>query len=75
MRCDELTERLFEVGSRLLPEALRGLDSGALESVAQDDDLASVTRLIKKEDGEIDWGVSADQIARMNRAFHPWPGY
>ncbi len=74
VRCDELTERLFDVGSRLLPEALSGLASGALEPVVQDDGLASVTRLIKKEDGEIDWQVPAEQIVRMNRAYHPWPG-
>ena len=74
LRCDELTERLFDIGSGLLPEALRGLDSGLLEPVAQNDGLVSLTRLIKKEDGEIDWRVPAEQIVRMNRAYHPWPG-
>ncbi len=74
VRCDELTERLFDIGSQLLPVALWGLESGALKPVAQDDDLASVTKLINKEDGEIDWHVSAETIARMNRAFQPWPG-
>ena len=74
VRCDELTVRLFDVGSRLLPEALSGLASGALEPVAQNNGLSSVTRLIKKEDGEVDWAVSAERIVRMNRAYHPWPG-
>lgn len=74
VRCDELTYQLFDVGSRLLPDALKGLESGALKPVAQDDGLASVTRLIKKEDGEIDWRMSAERIVRMNRAYHPWPG-
>ena len=74
VRCDELTERLFDLGSRLLPEALSGLASGTLEPVAQDDGSASVTKLIKKEDGEVDWADSADRIVRMNRAYHPWPG-
>ena len=73
-RCDTLTSELFEIGSRLLPEALNGLESGALNPVPQDDSLASVTRLIKKEDGEIDWYETADRIVRMNRAYHPWPG-
>ena len=74
VHCDELTVRLFDVGSRLLPEALQGLVSRELEPVPQDDELASVTRLIKKEDGEVDWGMSAERIVRMNRAYHPWPG-
>ena len=74
VRCDELTAKLFEVGSLLLPEALIGLDSGRLKPVAQDDAGSSITRLIKKEDGEIDWRVTAEQIVRMYRAYHPWPG-
>lgn len=74
VRCDGLTARLFDVGSRLLVEAINGLETRALTPKAQDDGLASVTRLIKKEDGEIDWDVPAVQIMRMNRAYHPWPG-
>ncbi|MYA59718.1 MAG: methionyl-tRNA formyltransferase [Chloroflexi bacterium] len=73
-RSDELTIDLFDAGSRLLPEALRGLESGNLSPVPQDDASATVTRLIKKEDGEINWQMASDEIVRMNRAFHPWPG-
>ena len=73
-QCDELTERLFGIGAQLLPEALRGLDSGSLKPVPQDDATATVTSLLSKEDGEINWEYSADRISRMNRAYRPWPG-
>ena len=73
-RCDSLTERLFDVGSQLLPRALSELASGELVPRAQDDSAATVTRLIRKSDGVIDWRCSADSIARMNRAYYPWPG-
>lgn len=74
VRFDELTAKLFDVGSLLLPGTLIDLDAGRLKPVVQDYAGASVTRLIKKTDGEIDWSVTSDQIVRMNRAYHPWPG-
>ena len=73
-RCDELTERLFEMGAEMLPEVLCGLASGELRAKPQDERCATVTRLIKKEDGIVDWGLTASEIVRMNRAYHPWPG-
>ncbi len=73
-RCDLLTEKLFGIGAEMLPKALRGLASRALVPRSQDDGEATVTRLIKKEDGIVRWGHPAEQIVRMNRAFHPWPG-
>ena len=73
-RCDSLTERLFDVGTQLLPRALNELDSGELVPRRQDDSAATVTRLIRKSDGDIDWRLPADLIERMNRAYHPWPG-
>ena len=35
---------------------------------------ATFTTLVKKEDGEIDWTDNAERIARMVRAYEPWPG-
>ena len=73
-RCDALTESLFEIGSQMLPAALKGLASRKLKPVAQDHAMATTTRLIKKEDGLIDWHLPAETIIKMNRAYHPWPG-
>lgn len=73
-RCDELTERLFEMGAGMLPGTMRELGAGRLVPRAQDDEMATVTRLIRKEDGMVDWDDSAERIVRMNRAFLPWPG-
>ena len=73
-RCDELTERLFEMGAGMLPGTMRELSEGRLVPRAQDDEMATVTRLIRKEDGVVDWDDSAERVVRMNRAFCPWPG-
>lgn len=74
IRSDELTETLFKIGADMLPDVLEQMNNGKIMPVPQDAERATVTKLIKKSDGEIDWTLSADKIARMNRAYHPWPG-
>ena len=73
-RSGSLTEELFTLGSALLLEALAGYAAGTLAPSPQDDSQATYTKLLKKEDGAIDWGAAAIQIERMTRAYDPWPG-
>ncbi|MBM4452353.1 MAG: hypothetical protein FJ024_07770 [Chloroflexi bacterium] len=40
----------------------------------QDESRASYTKQIAKEDGEMDWQLSAVELWRRVRAFDPWPG-
>lgn len=74
IRSDELTETLFKIGADMLPDVLEQMNNGKIMPLPQDAESATVTKLIKKSDGEIDWTLPADKIARMNRAYHPWPG-
>lgn len=71
---DELTDRLFSLGAEMLPGVLDGWSRGDINAEEQDESLATVTKLIRKSDGEVDWSASAGLIERMNRAYHPWPG-
>jgi len=73
-RSGALTEQLFTLGSALLLEALAGYAAGTVTPSPQDDSQATYTKLLKKEDGAIDWGTAAIQIERMTRAYDPWPG-
>ncbi|MFW6174333.1 MAG: methionyl-tRNA formyltransferase [Chloroflexota bacterium] len=70
----ELTERLFRMGGDLLLETLSRWESGELAPQPQDDAQATVTRLIEKSDGELDFSRPAVELARAVRAFDPWPG-
>ena len=74
VRCDALTEQLFDLGAGVLPEVLKDYGAGKLKPHLQNESDATVTRLLTKGDGNIDWKAHADRIVRMNRAFHPWPG-
>jgi len=68
-----LTERLANVGAEALLEALPLWISGELTPQPQDEQQASYTRMMRKEDGEIDWYRPADLLARQVRAYTPWP--
>ncbi|MGI8855169.1 MAG: methionyl-tRNA formyltransferase [Thermomicrobiales bacterium] len=69
-----LSATLAESGAPLLVDtAARWLDR-QIEPEPQDDAAATVTRLLKKEDGAIDWHAPAARLARMERAYSPWPG-
>ncbi len=69
-----LTNELFELGSRLLVEALAAYADGSLLPAPQDDTQATYCAMLQKSDGVIDWNASAAQIERMTRAYDPWPG-
>ncbi|MCY3544515.1 MAG: methionyl-tRNA formyltransferase [Chloroflexi bacterium] len=70
----DLTPRLFKIGAQLLAECLPQCRDGAANAMPQREADATITRLLTREDGAIDWTNSADYIARQVRAYHPWPG-
>lgn len=61
-------------GPRLLLETLKRHNEGAITPVPQNDADASVTRLLKREDGRVDWSEPMTLIERKSRAYAPWPG-
>jgi methionyl-tRNA formyltransferase len=70
----DLTKSLSELGAELLIDTLPKYLAKKLRSKPQDNSQATTTRLIKKEDGVIDWSLPAEDIARRVRAYNPWPG-
>jgi len=71
---EELTARLFELGASLLVDVLPAWAEGRIEPKGQDRSFVTMTKILSKEDGEIDWRLSAEMIARQVRAHYPWPG-
>lgn len=67
-----LTARLAEMGARLLVDALEGFDE--IAEVEQDHARATVAPRLRKEDGELEWEIGAQEIDRRVRALQPWPG-
>lgn len=71
---ESLTGRLFVAGARLVVAALAKLEKGDLQPIPQDGAQATFTRLLTKEEGELDFAREALQLWRQVRAHHPWPG-
>jgi methionyl-tRNA formyltransferase len=69
-----LLQTLAEEGAELLSETLPRWLAGEVEPRAQDESQATVTSLLKKEDGIIDWSQPAVELWRRVRAYNPWPG-
>jgi methionyl-tRNA formyltransferase len=68
----ELSERLAAAGADLLARTLDQLPHIVPEP--QDESQASYAPVIRKEDGRIDWGLSAREIVNRIRGLVPWPG-
>ena len=68
----ELGERLAVAGAGLLERTLAGLED--IVPQKQDDAQATYAPILKKEDGEIDWTMSTQEILNRIRGFSPWPG-
>ncbi|MBP7475239.1 MAG: methionyl-tRNA formyltransferase [Pyrinomonadaceae bacterium] len=67
----ELMERLSFVGAELLSETLANYAS--LTPIEQDHAVATLAPIMKREDGLIDWEMSAIEIANRVRGFQPFP--
>lgn len=70
---ESLSKKLAILGAELLIKILPDYVSGSIVSIEQEHSKATYTKIIKKEDGKIDWRKSADEIERMTRAYYPWP--
>ncbi len=68
-----LTEKLFHIGAFMLTSILAELPEGKRVPSAQSEAEASYTREITREDGRIDWSLTAQEIGRRVRAYQPWP--
>ena len=71
---EALTERLFRRGATLLAATLGPWERGEIQPQPQDDAQATYTRLLRKEDGEVDFCEPAERLWRQVRAYTPWPG-
>ena len=69
-----LHDKLAELGAKLLIKTLKKYIKGGLRPKKQNSRYASYVKMLKKEDGHINWHQSAEEIERLIRAFNPWPG-
>jgi len=71
---EEVHDRLASLGAELLVPTLRDFIEQKIVPQPQDEARASYVKTLNKEDGRIDWSKPAEEVARLIRAFNPWPG-
>lgn len=74
---DDTTEtvepRLAKLGAGLLISCVNDFAQGNITQENQDESKATFAPRITKEDGQIQWTNSAEQIHNQIRGLHPWP--
>jgi len=71
---ESLLKKMVEPGCEALEAALQKLQSKTFTPLEQNHSFASPAPKLKKEDGLIDWNMSAQKIHKRLCAFTPWPG-
>jgi len=70
-----LHDILSAMGSSMIETVLDELaEKGGLHETVQPEEGATYARMLKKEEGRIDWNKPAIVIDRQIRALNPWPG-
>jgi methionyl-tRNA formyltransferase len=70
---DTLEETLSVTGARLLVGVVDAIAAGTSHEEPQDERLATYAARLTKEEGLIDWSLSAQRVHDRVRGLHPWP--
>ena len=69
-----LTAMAAERGAELLLSVVDAIAAGAETATPQNAAAATYCRMIRKEDGRIDWTRGSLELDALIRAYSPWPG-
>ena len=70
----ELSQKLAQLGVKLLIQTIPKWIKGEIKTKPQDESKATYTKILKREDGKINWSKPDQEIEKQIRAFNPWPG-
>lgn len=69
-----LMEKIKKISQENLAQTIIDFIEEKIEIEKQDDSLATYVKMIKKEDGHLNFNELAEIIERKIRAYFPWPG-
>ena len=69
-----LHNKLADLSADLLIEILPDILANKITAKAQNHKKASYTKILTRDDGELDFSKKAQDLERQIRAFYPWPG-
>ncbi|KPJ73092.1 hypothetical protein AMJ48_02515 [Parcubacteria bacterium DG_74_1] len=68
-----LSEKLTDLGARLLLETISQLGRGLAKPRPQNEEKATYSKILTRQDGKINWKRTAEEIEKQIRAFELWP--
>lgn len=71
--CGELSQRLSIVGAELISKVVKEIENGTSVETPQDSSKATFTKMIRKEDGLLDFNQTSNEIVNKIRALNPSP--
>jgi methionyl-tRNA formyltransferase len=69
----DVERELAAAGAPLLVGVLNRLAAGPVPGIPQDDSVATYAARLTRDEGRIDWTVSAPSVHNLIRGLHPWP--
>jgi len=70
---ETLHDKLVDLGSDMLSEFLERFMNNSLDELPQKEEEASYAPMLKKEDGRLDFNMSAISLFNRIRGLNPWP--
>jgi methionyl-tRNA formyltransferase len=70
---EDIERDLARLGASLLVSTVGDLAGGRIVEQPQDDSLATYAPRLTKDEGVIDWTLSAQNLHNLIRGLHPWP--
>lgn len=68
-----LHDKLAKLGGQLIVKALPMIEDGTAPRIVQEESESTYVKMLKKEDGRIDFDKSASSIECFIRGMNPWP--
>lgn len=71
---ESVEQKLADMTVKIIDMSIPLYVNGTIIPEEQDDSQATLCSLLKKEQGQVDWTRSAQDIYNQYRGFHQWPG-
>ena len=71
---EQLGLKLFNLAAKNLNQTVKKIADKSIKEISQDHSLATYTKMVKKDDGLINWTESGELIIRKLKAYSQWPG-
>ena len=71
---EQLGLKMFNLAAKNLNQTVKKIVDKSISEISQDHSLATYTKMVKKDDGLINWTESGELIIRKLKAYSQWPG-